>query len=85
VVKGTTCLGLDSRYQLALQVTCDLTAKRSNINKHDIGIINITLNIRTNFIIITYASLRDRGIENHQDRSYGYRVIIYGRSVWSKY
>jgi hypothetical protein len=40
------------RYQLALQVTRDLTAKRSNTNKHGIGKINITPNIRSNCIII---------------------------------
>jgi hypothetical protein len=44
-----------------------------------------TPNIRTNCIIIIYALLQGRGIENHQDRSYGYRVMIYGRSMWSKY
>jgi hypothetical protein len=42
-------------YQLALQVTRDLTAKRSNTNKHGIGKNNITPNIRSNFIIIFYV------------------------------
>jgi hypothetical protein len=43
----------------------DLTASRSNTNKHGIDKIYITPNIRTNCIIITYALLRDRGIENY--------------------
>jgi hypothetical protein len=56
-------------YQLALQVTRVLTAKRSNTDKQGIGKINITPNIRINCIIIIYAiiiyvSLRDRGFEN---------------------
>jgi hypothetical protein len=50
---------------MILQVTRDLTAKRSNTNKHSIEKINIIPNIRTNYIIIIYASLRDRGFENH--------------------
>jgi hypothetical protein len=33
-----------------------LTAKRSNTNKHGIGKINITPNIRMNYIIIIYAA-----------------------------
>jgi hypothetical protein len=66
VIKGITCLGLEiSMYQLALQVTRDLAAKRSNTNKHGIGKINITPNIRINYVIIIYATLRDRGFENH--------------------
>jgi hypothetical protein len=57
VIKGTTCLGL--------QVTRNLAATRSNTNKHGIGKINITPNIRTNCIIIFYVLLRDRMFENH--------------------
>jgi hypothetical protein len=45
-------------------MTHDLTAKRSNTNKHGISKINITPNIRINYIIIIYVSLRDRGFEN---------------------
>jgi hypothetical protein len=52
----------------------DLTASRSNTNKYVIDKINITSNIRTNYIIIIYALLRGRGIEKYQDRSYGYIV-----------
>jgi hypothetical protein len=55
----------DSRYQLALQMIRDLTTKCSNTNRHGIGKINITPNIRTNRVIIIYAMLRDRGFENH--------------------
>jgi hypothetical protein len=46
-------------------VTRDLTAKRSNTDKHGIGKINITSIISTNRIIIIYALLRDRGFENY--------------------
>jgi hypothetical protein len=46
----------DSRYQLALQVSSNLTAIRSNTNKHGIGKINITSNTSTNCIIIFYVS-----------------------------
>jgi hypothetical protein len=53
------------RYQLALQVTRVLTAKRSNTYKHGIGKINITPNIIIHCIIIIYASLQDRGNVNH--------------------
>jgi hypothetical protein len=38
-------------------------ASRSNTNKHGIDKINITPNIRKNWIIMIYTSLRDRGIE----------------------
>jgi hypothetical protein len=34
-----------------------LTAKRSNTDKHGICKINITPNIRINYVIIIYASL----------------------------
>jgi hypothetical protein len=53
-----------------------LTAKRSNTDKHGIGKINITSNIRINCVLIIYASLRDRGFENHCNRSYGYEVMV---------
>jgi hypothetical protein len=57
VIKGTTCLGLEiSRYQDDLQMTRVLTAKRSNTDKHVVGKINITSNIRINHVIIIYAS-----------------------------
>jgi hypothetical protein len=59
-----------------------LTAKRSNTDKHGIGKINITPNIRTKRIIIIYASLRDRGLENHYNRSYDYEVMVFRRSTW---
>jgi hypothetical protein len=36
-----------------------LTAKRSNIDKHGIGKINITPNIIINYIIMIYVKLRD--------------------------
>jgi hypothetical protein len=42
-------------------MTRNLTASRSNTNKHGIDKINITLNIRINCVIIIYALLRDRG------------------------
>ena len=45
-----------SRYQLDLQVTHNLAAIRSNTNKHGTGKINITPNIRTNYISMIYAS-----------------------------
>jgi hypothetical protein len=44
-------------------VTRDLTASRSNTNKHGIYMINITPKIRIDGIIIIYALLRDRGNE----------------------
>jgi hypothetical protein len=57
MIKGTTCLRLEiPRYQLGLQVTRNLAASRSNTNKYSIGKINITPNIRTNCIIMIYAS-----------------------------
>jgi hypothetical protein len=43
----------------------NLTASRSNIDKHGIDKINITPNICTDLIIMIYAKLQDRGIENH--------------------
>jgi hypothetical protein len=55
----------DSIYQGDSSDPRDLTASRSNKNKHGIDKINITPNISTNWIIIIYALLRDRGIENH--------------------
>jgi hypothetical protein len=58
-------------------MTCDLTTSRSNTDKHGIGKINITPNIRINCVIIIYASLRDRGFENYRNRSYGYKVVIF--------
>jgi hypothetical protein len=65
VIKGTTCLRLEIlRYQLALLVTHNLTASRSNKNKHGIGKINIIPNIRTNCIIMLYAMLQERMFEN---------------------
>jgi hypothetical protein len=57
MIKCITCLRLEvPRYQLGLQVTRNLAATRSNTNKHGIGKINITPNIRTNCIIMFYAS-----------------------------
>jgi hypothetical protein len=41
-----------------------LTAKRSNTDKNGIYKINITPNIRINYVIIIYALLRDRGNKN---------------------
>jgi hypothetical protein len=41
-----------------------LTAKRSDTDKHGIGKINFTPNIRINCIIIIYTLLQDRGFEN---------------------
>jgi hypothetical protein len=65
VIKGTTCLRLKiPRYQLVIQVTRNLAASCSNTNKHGIGIINITLNIIINSIIIFYASKREPRFEN---------------------
>jgi hypothetical protein len=49
-------------------VTRDLTASRSNTNKHGIDIINITPNIRIDSVIIIYALLRDRGNETTKFR-----------------
>jgi hypothetical protein len=55
VIKGTTCLGLEiPGTRMILQVTRDLTASRSNSNKHCIGKINITPNIRTKYTLIIY-------------------------------
>jgi hypothetical protein len=48
-------------------VTRNLAASRSNIDKHDIGTIDITPNIRINCVIIIYALLRDRGFEKPLD------------------
>jgi hypothetical protein len=62
----------DSRYQLALHVTRNLAASRSNTDKHGIDKIDITPNIRTNCIIIIYALLRDRENKNHEIQSYDY-------------
>jgi hypothetical protein len=53
---GTTCLGLEILGTNLLFGDSDLTASRSNINKHGIYKINITPNIRTNYIIIIYAA-----------------------------
>jgi hypothetical protein len=53
-------------------VTRDLTASRGNTNRHGIDKINITPNISTNYIIIIYVSLRDRGNKNHYIRNYDY-------------
>jgi hypothetical protein len=55
----------DSSYQGDSSDPRDRTASRSNTNKHGIDKINITPTISTNWIIINYASLRDRGNENH--------------------
>jgi hypothetical protein len=55
----------DSSYQGDSSDHCDLTASRSNTNKHGIDKINITPNIRTYNINRIYALLRDRGIENY--------------------
>jgi hypothetical protein len=61
-----TCLRLEiPRYQLGLQLTRNLAATRSNANKHGIGKINITPNIRTYQIIMIYASQLDPRFENH--------------------
>jgi hypothetical protein len=46
-------------------MTRDLTASRSNTDKHGIDKINITPNIRISCVIIIYALLRDRGFANH--------------------
>jgi hypothetical protein len=46
-------------------MTRDLTASRSNTNKHGIDKFNITPNIRINCIIIIYVSLQDRRNKNH--------------------
>jgi hypothetical protein len=54
----------DSRYQDDLQILVTSSLFRVIQTKHGIGKINITSNIRTNSIIILYASLRDRGFEN---------------------
>jgi hypothetical protein len=48
-----------------------LTAKHNNTDKHGIGKINITPNIRINCVIIIYALLRDRGIENPLRSEFG--------------
>jgi hypothetical protein len=64
VIKGTTCLGLEIPGTRMIFKIPDLTAIRSNTNKHGIGKINITPNIRTNCVIIFYAMLRDRRFEN---------------------
>jgi hypothetical protein len=55
----------DSSYQSDASDPRDPTAKRNNIDKHGIDKINITPNISTNWIIMIYAKLRDRGIENY--------------------
>ena len=43
----------------------DLTANRSNTNKHGINKINVTPNVRISCVIIIDVLLQDRGIENH--------------------
>jgi hypothetical protein len=50
------------RFQVptALQVTRVLTAKRSNTYKHDMDKINITPNIRINYVIIIYKVIGTR-------------------------
>jgi type II secretory pathway component HofQ len=46
VIKGTTCLALEIPVtRVILQIPRDLTASRSNTNKHGIDKINITPNI----------------------------------------
>jgi hypothetical protein len=55
----------DSSFQGDSSDPRDLSASRSNTNKHDIDKINIIPNIRTYCIIMIYALLRDRGIENY--------------------
>jgi hypothetical protein len=56
VIKGTTCLGLEiPGTRMISSDPRDLTANRSNTNKHGIGKINITPNIRTNYAVIIYT------------------------------
>jgi hypothetical protein len=52
-------------YQAGLQVNRNLIATRSNTDKYGIGKINITPNMRTNYIVIFYASQLDRRFKNH--------------------
>jgi hypothetical protein len=60
----------DSSYQGDSSDPRDLIASRSNTNKHGKDKINMTPNISRNWIIMIYAKLRDRGLENYYDRSY---------------
>jgi hypothetical protein len=76
VIKGTCVILEIHRYQLGIQDSRNLAAKRSNTNKHSIGKINITPNIGTNCIIMIYASQLDPRFENHEIRIYGLRVMI---------
>jgi hypothetical protein len=55
----------DSSYQDNSSDPRDLTASRTNTNRHGIDKINITPNIRSYCIIMIYTLLRDRGNENH--------------------
>ena len=56
-----------------------LTAKRSNTDKHGIGKINITSNIRINCVIIIYALVRDSRNMNGSNRSQNDGVMIFLR------
>jgi hypothetical protein len=56
-------------------MTRDLAASRSNTNKHGIGKINITPNIRINCIIKIYSLLRDHGLRTNK---FGVMVIELG-------
>jgi hypothetical protein len=72
----------DSTYQGDSSDPRDLTASRSNTIKHGIDKIIITPNIRTNWIIMNYAKLRDRGIETTKIGVTIKELWFYWRSVW---
>jgi hypothetical protein len=64
VIKGTTCLALEiPGTKLAFQMTRDLAASRSNTNKHGIYKINITPNIRINYIVIIFLPTVQQPLE----------------------
>ena len=65
MIKGTTCQALEIPGTRMILQILDFTASRSNTNIHGIDKINITPNIRTYYIIMVYALLRDRENENH--------------------
>jgi hypothetical protein len=75
----------ESSYQGDSSDPRDLTASRSNTNKHGIDKINITPNISTNLIIMIYAKLRDRGIETTKIGVTIKELWFYKRSMWLKY
>jgi hypothetical protein len=74
----------DSNYKGDSSDPRNLTASRSNTSWHGIDKINITPNISTNWTIMTYMKLQDRELENHYDRSHGWKGMVFRRPMQFK-